>query len=549
MSTTIATPSAAPAPAAAPSSAPSSAPSPAPVSSPATPPPAAPPVAPPAAPAPVEAPAPAAAPAAAPAGKPEPKSSDFANDAQGQEAFLNEHMAWEREKGGAEVPPVEETKPPVEEPKPAEGETKPIDPESKEAKEETELAELAEPQPVTPESITKWTEQDPAFKSVLAANPKLNGELHAMARVNAKASEMLKIYPNAEAARFANQTAGQLVNMRSAFAHAVDEPETFPQAYEQFAENFMVRDKEGKPVLDQAGMPTFDQDFHMLNNHTVDSWIEGEIEDFRDLVKASPDDEDLSIALSALEHVRNLKTKREAGPQPPDKSMLTPEQRAWQEQVEADLKARGEKLEGQNRAQTQAEKKTERANYTAAVNRKIGSAVGKTLDTWLADKAQNDVFLPTYVTDAKNKDGQSIFAIQIFNEFNEKVMSVAHYRDQLAALERLPPSPENEKLRVNFYTQLTHDLMPDIMDAQLRQVQRTEIADRKRRQGNAEKRSQVAVVEPLSGSASSNTQTFTEETAMAQAYKNVDAKYGDTVSRVDRTVYALNEKNRLMASR
>jgi hypothetical protein len=126
---------------------------------------------------------------------------------------------------------------------------------------------------------------------------------------------------------------------------------------------------------------------------------------------------------------------------------------------------------------------------------------------------------------------------------------VAYLNDQIQALERLPPSPESEQARVDFFNQLIDDFMPDIMERHLRQVQRTEIADRKKREASAEKRKQVASVEPAGGSTVGPQSFTTPETAMAAAYKAVDAKYGDTIDRVKRTELALNEMNRLTAVR
>jgi hypothetical protein len=538
---TTTTPGAVAAPAAPAPSAPASAPAstttttPTPVTAPAAAPPAAaPPITPPAAPPPLSETAPPPPPAAAPQTPgSEPKASDFPNDAEGQEAFLNAHNQWERE--GGTPAPVEETKPPVEETKPAEAETKPAEAETEE--------ELAEPVAVTPERVNSWLEKSPALKAALEADPVIKGELYQMARINAKAAPILEIMPSPQYAKFANDQANLAVGIRNSFRRSIDSPETFPQAFQQFADQFRIVDEKGDPVLDAAGNETFDRDFHMLMNYPVDSWIDDKLEELKKQAQAG-DDEDANMALSAFEFIKTLKAKDDAGPQPPDPATLTPAQRQWQQQMEAELRARGEKLDSSTREQKTAQTKAERAAYTKQVNGKIGHAVGSRLDQWLAEKAQANVFLPSYVTEAKNKDGQSMFAIQIFNEFNAKVQGVAYINEQLAMLERLPPSPENEKARVDFYVALVDDFMPDIMEKHLRQVQRSEIADRKKRKGQFDKRKEVAVAEPVGGSASASPIVSTEETLLAQAYKNVDAKYPDLLP-AERLEKALTEKFRL----
>jgi hypothetical protein len=485
----------------------------------------------------VEAPA-AAAPVATPVTKgPEPKQSDFPGDI---EAFLDAHHKWDSEEGeapAAEVPAVEspETK----------AESKETKPEA-EKKDEVEPVELAEPEAVTPEVVSKWLDKDPALKAAIEASPEVKRQIFAMARINAKLKPMGEIFPTVKSAEFANEKSNAYVTMRSGFTNAIDNPETFPQAFEQFSHEFMVVDKDGNPVKDAAGNQTFGKDYDMLMQHVVNSNLDSTIAAVEALVKVSDDDND-NVYLSALKFVKDEGEKRSKGPQPPDPESLTPAQRAWQEQKEAELRARGEKLQGDEKKQTVAEKKAERLAYTKQVNRKIGGAIGKRLDAFMAEKAAENVFLPSYVTDVKNDQGQSSFAIQIANEFNAKVHGVALIRDHLEMLERLPPSPDNEKQRVDYTLQLIDDFMPDIMDKHLRQIQRSDIADRTKRTGNFEKRKDVAQAEPLGGSPVA-VQAFTDQTAMEQAQKTVDKNYPN-IDRAERVERTLIEKNRIMAGR
>jgi hypothetical protein len=492
---------------------------------------------------------PAEVPVVAPKVKgPEPKQSEF----PGIEEFLDAHHKWDQEEG--EAAPEAVSAPLAEEGKPANAETT-----EEEKKAETEPVEMAEPVTVTPEVVNAWLQKDPAFKAAVEASPEIKRQLFAMARVNAKAAPIMEIYPNVEAAQFANDTSNRSVTIRSGFQRAIDNPETFPQAFEEFASEFAIVDKDGKPVLDQAGKQTYGKDFDMMMSHIVSSDLDSDIARVEALVKTS-DDENDNVYLSALKFVKDEKAKRAQGPQAPDPETLTPAQRAWQAQKEAELAARGEKLEAATKTQTAAEKKAERATYTTNVNRKIGSAIGKRLDSFVAEKAAENVFLPSYVTDVKDPvTGQSTFGMQVYDDFmratvgvldpktKQRTGGVAYIRNHLEMLESLPPSADAEKQRVDYTLQLIDDHMPGIMDKHLRLIQRREIADRAKRQGNFEKRKEIAQVEPLGGSAPAP-KAFTEESAMAQARDTVDKKYPD-IDRVERMEKMLIEKNRLMHGR
>lgn len=486
------------------------------------------------------------APSAAP--KAQPTQADFDGD---PEAFLTALHAWERETGQvAEAPPEDQIEVPKPEPPKAEEvpavEAPKVDEPAKkeEAKEEVAPPEVKAPEKsdATPETINALLTKDPALKAALDANPEAKRTVFAMARVNAKAQGLLEIFPNAEAGKFANDTANQYVGMKSAFENAVDNPETFPDAFEQFASQFQIT-KDGKPVLDSAGNPVFDKDFHMLMNHVVDAYIDDEISEFEKLVETSNDEND-NIALSALRFVKELKEKRLGEAKAPDMSKLTPEQQAWQQRQQAAFDEERKRLGLETQQLTSEQKKATRTAWEKSGNQKIGASVGKFLDTFLKEKEQQNVFLPSYVTDVKDPvTGQSMFAIQVFNEFNKKVMSIAHLNQQLIALKNSAPTPENEALRVQFYNQQVADFLPDILEKHLSQVQQKERGDREKRQGKFEEREKVAHVEPQGGAATSPV-NLTDETAMQQATKNVDARYPD-LDGPTRMEKILIERNRI----
>lgn len=547
-STPTVTAPAAAAPSSAPASAPSSSSTPTPVTAPVTAPGGgAPPVVP-ATPAAVETPTTTEAPAAvAPKIKgPEPKQSDYPGRV---DEFLDAHHKWDQEEG--EAPPEVEA--------PAAETTEPAKEGTKEPAAEAEPAEMAEPVTVTPEVVNEWMKKDPALKAAIEANPEVKNQMFKLARTNARAAPILEILPTVEAAQFAADESNKSVTMRSAFKHSIDNPETFPQAFDLFSHEFMIVDDKGAPILDGNKNPTFSKDYDLMMSHIINTDLDQEITRATARVKET-DDENDNVYLEALKFVKEEKAKRAKGPQAPDPETLTPAQLAWQKRMEADLAARGEKLDSATKTQTAAEKKAERDTYTTNVNRKIGSAIGKRLDQFVSEKAAENVFLPSYVTDVKDPvTGQSSFGMQVYDDFMRATVGVvdpktgvrqggvAFIRQHLEMLESLPPSADAEKQRVDYTLQLIDDHMPGIMDKHLRQIQRREIADRAKRSGSFEKRKEVAPPEPAGGNAV-QPKTFTEESAMAQARATIEKKFPDA-DRLERVEKTLIEKNRLMHGR
>ena len=329
----------APAPAAAPSvpasSAPAAAPAAAPVEVPSA--------------QPVAAPEAGAAAAPAPVAGAEPKQSDFEGDIV---SFLEAHNEWERKQGedGEAAPaevPAAEAAPAAEgeaEAQPAaEGEEKPWAPEPEQA--------------LTPEALNALAIKSPELQAAFDANPEVKNALFAMARTNAKAAPILEVFPNVESAKFAAEAAGTMVTLRSSFLEAVDTPEQFPNAYAQFADEFAIKDKDGKAVLDSEGNPTYGDDFHMLNDYVVDTYHDIEIGDLEAQLQAgtfaSEDDrERADMALQALKFVKDWKAGK-IGTAKPDLSGLTPEARAYYEQKEAELDAREKALGTKGKEQNQ----------------------------------------------------------------------------------------------------------------------------------------------------------------------------------------------------
>jgi hypothetical protein len=495
----------------------------------------------------------------APGGKAEPKQEDFPGDVAG---FLDAHNAWER---GDEVEPKAGDAPAVEgETKPAEGETKPEDAETQV---DPDAPWAPEPETsLTPEAFNALIGAKPERSAFLDADPELKNAMFAMARTNAKLEPLGKIFPNKESAEFAAQAAGTMVSLRTNFLEAVDNPEQFPTAYEQFADEFAIKDKDGKPVLDAGGNPTYGDDFQMLNDFIVDTYHGVEIQDLEAQLQAGAfktdeQREQADMALQAFKFIKDWKAGK-TNMDKPDLSGLSPEAKAYYEQKEAELAAREEALGTKSKTQTAEQKKQERANYETAVARKVGASVGSRIKTMISEREKNGAFVPSYILEAKDPTtGISVFAKTMIDQFEEatygrvdratgKVIGgVAYIRDQAKMLARRPPSPEAEQARVDFVNQLIDEHFPSIFDKNLRSIQTKEKEDRQRRQGSAATREQLAAREPRAGGGTSTSpKSVTPEAAMAEAYKWVDQNFPDADPR-ERTHKALMKKDELVGAR
>jgi hypothetical protein len=486
------------------------------------------------------------------AAKPEPKQSDFEGDIV---SFLEAHNAWER---GEEVP-----KPGEELPKPAESEVKPAEEEVKPADEDKPWAP-EEDKTITPEALNALAQKSPELQAAMDASPEVKNALFAMARTVARLDPIGKIFPNAESAQFAAEASGTFVNIRTGFLEAIDNPESLPGAYEQFANEFQVKDKDGKAVVDSQGLPVYDDDFQMLNDYIVDTYHDVEINDLQAAVDANQfandeQRESADMALQALKYIKDWKAGK-VGMSKPDLSSLDPNTRAYYEQKEREIEAREAALSGKEKNQTAAERTAAKQTYETDVARTIGGSVGKRLKALVEDDEKAGVFIPSYITSAKDpQTGISIFAKDLLDKFEEatygrvdeatgKVIGgVAYIRNQAKMLARRPGSPDAKQARVDFVNRLIDEHLPTIYNQVKRDLQNKDIADRRKRSGNVQTREEMAAREPRGGGAP-QPKAFDQASAMSEAYKFVDQNFPD-LDPQERTYRALTKKNELMGGR
>lgn len=474
-----------------------------------------------------------------PAVKAQPKQDDFPGD---PEAFLNALHEWERDNPDAalvdpaplveEPAKVEEAK--VEEPK------KETDPEEK--------PWAQEPDSYTPEVVNGWAEKNPLLKQVWEQTPELKNQMFAMARENSRLAPMGEIYPDVEAAQFASEKSGRYVDLREAFSAAEDNPEAIGGAYESLAQEFMVRDDKGEPVLDAEGNPTFTADFNHLNEHIGKSFLEHHAEVAEAAVRASGGtNEEAQLAAQAITFL-NEWIGKQGKPADLDTSGLTPELKAWHEQQKAALDAEREKLGLQSKEQTATQKQQVIDSFHTTVSRKTGGIVGKRIDAYIAEKEANGIFIPSYALEAREPGMKiSSFAANLIEGFNKKCASVSKVKAHLAELKRLPPSEATEERRLDYNKKLVDEFLPPLIDAEVRKIQNREISDRQRRQKGQQKREELATIEPQSGSAR-QPQIMTDNDIYNKAKANVAKSHPEAEGR-ELLELVLQERNRLSSGR
>lgn len=481
--------------------------------------------------------------APATASKPQPRQQEYPGDPQ---AFLDALHSWEKEDGNEVKIPGQEDAAPEIKPEVKEAETPEVKAETEEAKDETEDKPWApEPDNFTPEVVNEWGKKYPELEAAWASHPELKRQMHAMGRINAKAAPMLKIFPNVQSAEFAAQTSNNFVDLRGVFTAAGEDPSTIGGAYTKLAEQFMVRDKDGKPVM-QDGAPQFFEEFEHLNNFVVDQWLDQDIAALDARIKAGQGTDDDEIALQNAQYLKERK-KASGKPEGPDLSKLPPELRKYMEDRDKEINTEREKLGLQKKEQTATEKKATRDASNGRVGLAIGKSVGKKLTGYLKEKSENGIFIPSYVTSQKDPTtGISVFAKNVLDQFNAKCDSVAYVKDHIAQLRSLPPTPEAEKQRTDYGNQLVDEFLFDIIDSEVRKVQTGHVDDQKRRREQQKERGRLASAEP-SGGASPFVQG-TGQDSYSRAVEWVDKNKPD-LDRKDRTVAILQKRNELERTR
>jgi hypothetical protein len=288
---------------------------------------------------------------------------------------ITDESPWPMEK------PAEAEAKPAEEPaKPAEGEAAEV--EAKPAEAEVAGSEdysLDEPAAaLTPQALNDLLKGDAALKAAIEANPAAKGALFKMAREHAELSQFKGIFPNAEGAKFARETANRTVALRTQVQMA-ETPEAMSKAFDSFSQEFAVIDPAtGKQAVDATGAPVFADDYYAFNEHIVDRYADGTLAEVEARIKENKyaseaereRDNDLKLALSIIKDDLHPRSETAADP---DLSSLSPDVRA---QVEDRLKE-AKRIESENATKAAGAKKQSREQIRTDGNQKFFADAGK----------------------------------------------------------------------------------------------------------------------------------------------------------------------------
>jgi len=465
------------------------------------------------------------------------------------EKFLRDTYAWEEANPvgtalvtGEEVP-VEGDRPAAEAEAPAA--------EAAKTEEATKPIEVEAP---TPQALQEILTADPALAAAIEANPTAKGKLFQMARSVAKAAPVLEIFPNVEAARFANEHANQFVGLKTAFQLS-DSPEKMKDAAGMFLEQFAVTDDKGQPVLDVAGNPTYGEDLPLFVQEIKGRDTAVRIQDIKDRIAAgeyaTPEgretDEHL---LAAYEFIAAAEA---AGPQQldrPDPAQMTPEAKAYFDKRERELAEEKERLGIKDKALTERQRVETRTKYDQQYREQFGASSGRFLSNYLQQKEKDGVAIPRYMLTMKDpKTGVSVFAQQAFQKLNEKLNTLPSVKAHSATLQMNALNDQALGARLTYGQSLIDEHLPGIVDALLNEAGVSLAEDARQKIAGREARRGDARVEPAAGSMvtprnMSEAQIY--DMAKANVAKKNAGRYLDPAEAMRQN---LIERDRLLAQR
>jgi len=473
-------------------------------------------------------------------------------DAGGIEQFLKARNAWEEEHPdgtvlttGDEV--IDPDAPAAEAAAAAEAEDKPAAEADKPA--DAKPAEVDAP---TPAALAKILEDNPDLKTALEASPEAKGAIWSMARQNAKAAPVLEIFPNVEAAKFAQTNANDFVTLKTAFTLA-DSPEKIASASDLFLEQFKVVDDKGAPVLDAKGNPTYGDDLELFTNHMTTRNISARIDVLKEKITANQftteeGKDNAEQALSALEFgLAYLEAGDADELDKPNLDGLTPEQKAWQEREQKKITDEKERLgikdKQMSKQQVAAAREANRTEY----RKQFGGSVGKYLGNYLKQKEEAGVAIPRLLVTMTDKSGLSLFAKTALDRLNDKLESMPTVRSNSATFEMNAINEEGLKARLKYGDDLKDEYLPTIIDDLLREAGVTLKDEADDKIASRDARRADARTEPAGGLPSSP-RHMSDEQLMKEAYKNVDTKFPG-IDGAQRMQKALMERDRLQSGR
>ncbi len=490
-----------------------------------------------------------------PTGTPQPKRADFADGIEGDKEFTAAHFKWQDEQPADAEPDIAPESPD----QPAEPEVQAEEPPAEE--QPAEPQDLPdEPTSLTPESLNTLLTANEALRTALEADPAAKGALFKMARENAKLAPIGELFPNVEAAKYADETARSTTEIRSGFLNAAEDPTQMAPAFDKFVDLFREYDGEGKPLMEADGVtPKLGKDFDMLANHMVTNYFDGQIGTLEEKLKTGKlserAKETTETLLEAYKFIKNAEAADPSSFDEPDMSNASDEAKEWFQKQKEEIQRQREEAGLAEKKQTAQQRQAARLQHNTKVSQTVAGEFGGRLDEIVAEKKAANVNLPWFALQATDTDGVSLFAKSVYKQFLEKTVGhldkatgkrvggIAKVVNDFAMLESQPPSDDIAKQRVELFRQLREEYMPGIVEAEIRKMQKAERADRESRGKKVDAARANVQPEPRTGTAPKPS-AMTPEKAMEQAQAEA-AKEGEGKFLSDADLYELTMKKYL----
>lgn len=482
-----------------------------------------------------------------------PKRSDFPDDAGGIEQFLRANNAWEdANPDGTQFVTGDEVPVEGKAPEAAAADKTPEDAEKPAEEKPADETRPAESQaPATPEALSKLFEGNEARKAFIEGDPELKGALFSMARQNAKAAPILEVFPNVEAAKFAQTASNDFVTLKTGITLA-DTPEKMADAVTGFLDQFKLVDAKGEPVLDAAGQVQYGDDLPLFKQVLLDADRSMKFNDLKARIEANTyasaegrdNDEQL---LAAYEFIAAAEAAGPDALDKPDLESLSPEARAYLEREQKKIADERERLGIKDKTLTKQQTAAVREQNKVEYRKQFGGSVGRYLGNYLKQKEADGVVVPHYLVQMQDKDGVSVFAKVALDKLNAKLDGLSSVRANSATYEMNAINEDGLKARVAYGQGLVDEHLPGIIDGLLKEAGVSTKADADAKIATRDAGRADARTEPAAGLPSSP-KHMSDEQVMAQAKANVEKKYGSTIDDRRKIEETLKERDRLESS-
>lgn len=368
-------------------------------------------------------------------------------------------------------------------------------------------------------------QKKPEFGKLLEADPELKGPIFAMARDLATAKPVMEIFPTVGDAQFAQQHAQELVGLKTLSMRAVDRPESVPELLGAFDSQFAVVDKDGKPVLDAQGKPTYAADRKVFQDALVGRDLAGykdtmapQIEQLKaklgsgvypNAAAKALDEKKLSnleyaqLALQVVDQIRSGEWFQDAPPEIP--ADASAEFKQWAEQERARLDEEKKKIAGDKQGANAEQRAQQRQVFQGNVRGDMGTVTGTVIGQKLREIVDSGVYIPEFYLQEKFRgpDGKetntAAIAARIFQQFEAELMKPgSRTLMEITGHELLPENDQTRGIRKDWYARKAAEIVPRLVQAEVDRIQGLVKVDLEKQKGRTAERNGAAQPEPHS---------------------------------------------------